>query len=456
MKEGADVNAKVLKIGLTPLHCAFRSKSKDIAKLLIKYGANLLAQDTEGNTPVHYAIRYCNTTLSECESSSSNEYGLSCSKSGRKSDHLIDFEANPDYSAALEIKNKKGLNPKEMIDIGLQQVVEKLAFAFFEKKDKKSSSRNSNSISNKENLNSNTEEGKENKKTKGKITQKKVKLKKIHSTNLPGLHFLQQQISPNTAHKCYATTEIGSEENSNRSEISSARCGDIPSERAKDQSRIGLELYKVLKLLGKGSFGEVYLVQHKKTNELYAMKIIQKSKIMSQNLVRYAVTEKKVMSQTNHPFIVKLRSAFQTKERLFLIMDYCPGGDLSQYLIREKRFTEERARIYISEIILAIEDLHKRNIIFRYLVRHDYLIRDIKPDNVVLDKDGHAMLTDFGLSKEGIEGPVDAKSFCGSIAYLAPEILKRTGHGKSVDWYLMGVLLYEMLIGHPPYLSNKR
>lgn len=123
------------------------------------------------------------------------------------------------------------------------------------------------------------------------------------------------------------------------------------------------------------------------------------------------------------------------------------SGDLGKILQRERKFTEERARIYISEIILALEDLHKRDIIYR----------DLKPDNVVLDEEGHALLTDFGLSKEGVEeGAKGAKSFCGSVAYLAPEMLRRVGHGKSVDWYLLGVLLYEMVVGCPPYFSPKK
>ncbi len=100
----------------------------------------------------------------------------------------------------------------------------------------------------------------------------------------------------------------------------------------------------------------------------------------------------------------------------------------------------------MAEVLLALEDLHKRDIIFR----------DLKPDNVVLDAEGHALLTDFGLSKEGVLDNFGAKSFCGSVAYLAPEMLKRTGHGKSVDWYLLGVLLYEMLVGQPPYFTNNK
>ena len=167
---------------------------------------------------------------------------------------------------------------------------------------------------------------------------------------------------------------------------------------------------------------------------------------MGQNLVKYAITERNVLSYTKHPFIVGLNYAFQTRDKLFLILDYCPGGDLGKILNREKRFTEERARIYLAEILLALEDLHNRDIIFR----------DLKPDNVVIDEQGHALLTDFGLSKEGVLDNSGAKSFCGSVAYLAPEMLKRTGHGKSVDWYLLGVLLYEMLVGLPPYFTNNR
>lgn len=126
-------------------------------------------------------------------------------------------------------------------------------------------------------------------------------------------------------------------------------------------------------------------------------------------------------------------------------MEYCEGGDLSQVLKLEGKFTEARAKIYAAEVLLAIQSLHKRDIIFR----------DLKPDNVVIDSQGHAKLTDFGCSKEGVDGDTKAKSFCGSLAYLAPEMLKRSGHGKSVDWYLFGVLLYEMLVGDPPYFSDR-
>lgn len=177
------------------------------------------------------------------------------------------------------------------------------------------------------------------------------------------------------------------------------------------------------------------------------MKTLSKRKILGQNLVRYAKTERDVLSYTKHPFIVNLNYAFQSKTKLFLILDFCPGGDLGKIIAQERRFNEDRARLYTAEILLALKDLHQRDIIYR----------DLKPDNVVLDDTGHALLTDFGLSKEGVlEVSKGAKSFCGSIAYLAPEMLRRVGHGKSVDWYLLGVLLYEMLVGTPPYFSGNK
>ena len=167
---------------------------------------------------------------------------------------------------------------------------------------------------------------------------------------------------------------------------------------------------------------------------------------MGNNLVKYAKTERDVLTYVKHPFIVGLKYAFQTPEKLFLLLDYAPCGNMSRTLQRDKRFDEDRAKVYLGEILLAIEDLHKRDIIFR----------DLKPDNIVFDEDGHALLTDFGLSKEGIMNNSSAKSFCGSPAYLAPEMLKRAGHGKSVDWYLLGVLFYEMVVGIPPYYSNNK
>ena len=127
-------------------------------------------------------------------------------------------------------------------------------------------------------------------------------------------------------------------------------------------------------------------------------------------------------------------------------MEFCPGGDLNKQMRLKRRMTEDEARLYIAEIIIAIEHLHKNKIIFR----------DLKPENIVLSEDHHVKLTDFGLSKENVGSLMQNKSFVGSIAYLAPEILKNQGHTKSIDWYLTGVLLYELVVGIPPYYDNNR
>lgn len=219
---------------------------------------------------------------------------------------------------------------------------------------------------------------------------------------------------------------------------------NITQDGTSTESKIGPDDFMPLEKLGQGTFGKVFLVRQISTGELYAMKVLSKEQIFKKNLVRYAKTERDVLSVTLHSFIVGLNYAFQTKTKLFLILDFCPGGDLAGKIEREKTLSEDVARIYLCEILLALEDLHKRDIIYR----------DLKPDNVVIDEEGHAQLTDFGLSKEGVLQVTEgAFSFCGSMAYLSPEMLMKVGHGKSVDWYLLGVLLYEMLVGNTPYFS---
>ena len=239
---------------------------------------------------------------------------------------------------------------------------------------------------------------------------------------------------------------IGKNNEKYRGEAKRIQINEISEYSECKNERVGPHSFDILQMLGKGSFGEVFLVQKKDNKQLFAMKVLRKDKVMAQNLIKYAKTERNVLSYIKHPFIVSLNYAFQTPEKLFLILDYCSGGDLGFQIAREKRFDESRAKIYLCEILLALEELHKRDIIFR----------DLKPDNIVLDEEGHAMLTDFGLSKEGVYDNFMARSFCGSLAYLAPEMVKRQGHGKAVDWYLLGVLLYEMLVGVPPYFSSNR
>lgn len=198
-------------------------------------------------------------------------------------------------------------------------------------------------------------------------------------------------------------------------------------------------------ILGKGSFGTVYYAVKKNTRIPYALKVLDKAAIKRDQLLKYAVTERNVLCAISHPFIVGLNWAFQTPEKLVLVLDYCPGGDLGSMIDREKHLSEDVAKIYLCEIILAVEELHRKDILYR----------DLKPQNVLLDAQGHAVLTDFGLSKEQVKDDEIAESFCGSQAYMAPEVLNESGHQKSVDWYLLGACFYEMLTGAPPYYSQK-
>merc|ERR1711988_1203367 len=168
--------------------------------------------------------------------------------------------------------------------------------------------------------------------------------------------------------------------------------------------------------------------------------------VIKRNQVEHTKTERNVLEAVSHPFIVTLHYAFQTPKKLYFVLEYCPGGELFFHLSRAGRFSEGRCRFYASEILLAIEYLHRLNIIYR----------DMKPENVLLDADGHVKLTDFGLSKEGIMDNFSAKSMCGTPEYLAPEILDKKGHGKAVDWYSLGALMYEMLTGLPPFYTRDR
>jgi len=208
-----------------------------------------------------------------------------------------------------------------------------------------------------------------------------------------------------------------------------------------------LEDFKLLKVLGKGSYGKVMLVQHKdRPDEVFAMKALQKEYLAKRNQVEHTKTERSVLESVSHPFIVNLHFAFQTPKKLYMVLEYCAGGELFYHLSRASRFSEGRCRFYATEILLPIEYLHSLSIIYR----------DLKPENLLLDVEGHVKVTDFGLSKEGIQDNISAKTMCGTPEYLAPEILDKKGHGRSVDWYSLGALIYEMLTGLPPYYTKDR
>ena len=211
----------------------------------------------------------------------------------------------------------------------------------------------------------------------------------------------------------------------------------------KTKSVINYNSFDILELIGGGSFGKVYKVRQKNTKKIYAMKVLNKLYLIQKKLLRYAITECNVLKESDCPFIIKLHYSFQTPENLYMILDYCPIGDLS-IQIQINLFEEDEAKFYIAELILAIEDLHKRDIIYR----------DLKPENILIDADGHIKLADFGLAKENVKNDVPNKTFCGSPQYLSPEMLSKEGTTKASDIYGIGAILFEMVTGSPPFYSE--
>ena len=203
----------------------------------------------------------------------------------------------------------------------------------------------------------------------------------------------------------------------------------------KEESPIQETDFEKLKLLGKGSFGKVYLVRQKNTKNLFAMKILSKEYLKEKNEQEHTKTERQLLSQLNNPFIINLYYAFQNEKYLFLISDFIQGGDLFFHLKRERFFSDEKSKFYICELILALEYLHNKNMIYR----------DLKPENILIDKTGHIKLTDFGLSKI-IDKKKKKFTICGTPQYIAPEVFQGK-YDKCVDWWSLGCLLYEFLSG---------
>ncbi|XP_019940657.2 ribosomal protein S6 kinase alpha-1 isoform X3 [Paralichthys olivaceus] len=206
--------------------------------------------------------------------------------------------------------------------------------------------------------------------------------------------------------------------------------------------------FELLKVLGQGSFGKVFLVRKvtpPDDNQLYAMKVLKKATLKVRDRVRTKM-ERDILADVNHPFVVKLHYAFQTEGKLYLILDFLRGGDLFTRLSKEVMFTEEDVKFYLAELALGLDHLHSLGIIYR----------DLKPENILLDEEGHIKLTDFGLCKEAIDHEKKAYSFCGTVEYMAPEVVNRQGHTHSADWWSYGVLMFEMLTGALPFQGKDR
>ncbi|KAL7719440.1 non-specific serine/threonine protein kinase [Entamoeba marina] len=200
-----------------------------------------------------------------------------------------------------------------------------------------------------------------------------------------------------------------------------------------------LEDFETLKLIGKGTYGKVMLVKKIDTEKIYAMKILDKRSVIETNEIEHTMAEREVLGSIDNPFIVQMHYSFQSENKLYFVMDFVNGGELFYHLQNERRFSIARSKFYSAEILIALEHLHQHGVIYR----------DLKPENVLLTAEGHICLTDFGLSKTGMAAE-DEKTgtFCGTAAYLAPEIF-------AVDWWSFGILTYEMMVGIPPFYCEE-
>lgn len=209
----------------------------------------------------------------------------------------------------------------------------------------------------------------------------------------------------------------------------------------RNRHKFQLSDFELLKTLGTGSFGRVHLVRLKATGKYYAMKVMRKAEIVRLKQCEHTVNEKHILEKLDFPFLVGMLGTFQDSSNIYIVLEYVQGGELFSYLRRSGRFANHVARFYAAEVVLAFEDLHSKDIIYR----------DLKPENLLIDAEGHIKITDFGFAKVV---PDQTWTLCGTPDYLAPEIIQSKGYGKAVDWWSLGILIYEMIAGHPPFFAD--
>ncbi|XP_029459559.1 cAMP-dependent protein kinase catalytic subunit PRKX isoform X2 [Rhinatrema bivittatum] len=202
-----------------------------------------------------------------------------------------------------------------------------------------------------------------------------------------------------------------------------------------------LQDFETMSTVGTGTFGRVHLVKEKTTGNYYALKIMSIPDVIKLKQEQHVQNEKSVLKEINHPFLIRLFWTFHDDRFLYMLMEYAPGGELFSYLRNMGRFSNSTGLFYSAEITCAIENLHLKEIVYR----------DLKPENILLDKEGHIKITDFGFAKKLTDR---TWTLCGTPEYLAPEVIQSKGHGRAVDWWALGILIFEMLAGFPPFFDD--
>lgn len=208
-----------------------------------------------------------------------------------------------------------------------------------------------------------------------------------------------------------------------------------------EASKWKLSDLEMCETVGTGTFGRVRLVKHKETGKYAALKILKKQEVLRMKQVDHVMAEASLLQEINHPFIVNMLRGYMDKNRLYILLEYVVGGELFSHLRKAGKFPNDVSKFYCAEVILAFDYLHSKTIIYR----------DLKPENILLDQDGNIKITDFGFAKRVTERTF---TLCGTPEYLAPEIIQSKGHNKAVDWWALGILLYEMLVGYPPFFDD--